>query len=246
MEPGVIKSAGRVLALFEHLRELRAPVTVTDVANALSIPTSSSSILLKSLLKLGYLVYDNETRRFRPTYRVALLGDWLMESIYENGPVSKMMEEIARETGEAVLLGQQNHATLQYVHVVPSSYSVRLHIPVGTLRPMTCTATGKMLLSVKENGEIRSIVRRSNAEAQDDDHRVSETPFMLEIEQIRKQGFAETCGHMTAGAAVLAMLVPAESGTPPLALGIGGVTERIIAAKSALLEVMQRHLGARK
>ncbi|MGL5838332.1 MAG: IclR family transcriptional regulator [Sphingorhabdus sp.] len=246
MDRGVIKSAGRVLALFEHLREVGTPVTVTDIANALQIPTSSASVLLKSLLSLGYLVYDNKTRRYRPTYRIALLGDWLLESTYDDAPISRIMAQIGKETGEAVLLGQQNQATLQYVHVVPSSYPVRLHIPVGTQRPMTCTATGKVLLSIKANQEIRAIVRRNNAEAQDDNHRVSETAFMEEMERVRAQGFAETCGDMTAGAAVIAMLVPVESGTPPLAIGVGGVMERVAIARDHLIEVMRKHLGGRK
>jgi len=242
VERGLIKSASRVLALFEHLRERREPVTVSEVAKALGMPQSSASMLLKTIEALGYISYSGETRKFRPTYRLALLGEWIQDSMFESGPLTKAMGALGAESRETIILGQQNKSQVQYLHIIQASYPVRLHLPTGTLRPMTCAATGQVLLSLKPDQEARAIVRRNNADVKEDFQRVNEAEFMRELGRIRARGYAETNGNMTPGASVLAMAVPVEAGAMPLALGVGGPTERIEKRREELLALMRRYL----
>lgn len=242
VERGLIKSASRVIALFEHLRERREPVTVSEVAKALDMPQSSASMLLKTIETLGYVSHSVETRKFRPTYRLALLGDWIQDSMFQSGPLTKAMEALGRESSETIILGQQNKSQVQYVHIIQASSPVRLHLPLGTLRPMTCAATGQVLLSLKPDKEARAIVRRNNADVRKDRQRVNEMEFMHELGRIRERGYAETMGNMTPGASVLAMPVPVEAGAMPLALGVGGPTERIVERRDALLALMRRYI----
>ncbi|MGZ3338702.1 MAG: helix-turn-helix domain-containing protein, partial [Reyranella sp.] len=52
-----IKSAERALAILEYFQEKRRAATVGDIAGALSLPQSSTSMLVKCLVSLGYLEY---------------------------------------------------------------------------------------------------------------------------------------------------------------------------------------------
>jgi DNA-binding IclR family transcriptional regulator len=239
---GLIKSASRVLALFEHLRERREAVTVSDVARALDMPQSSASMLLRTIETLGYLRYDGETRKFRPTFRLALLGDWVHDTTFDGAGVTKAMIAISRACGETIILGQQNKSQVQYVQIIQANYPVRLHLRAGTSRPMTCAATGHALLSLKPDKDVRAVVRRNNADVEENWQRVNESRFMRQIEQIRTRGYAETRGDMTPGASVLAMTVPVAEGAAPLALGIGGPTERIDERRDELLALLDKHL----
>lgn len=238
-----IKSAQRTLAVFEYFQAHRRAATVGEIADALGMPQSSASMLLKSLLSLGYLDYAAATRKFRPTYRVAVLGSWLHTSLFDRGPLTDIAEALGRETRETASLGLQNGPHMQYVHIVESIEPVQLNIRVGTLRPMTCAAMGRVLLVPKKDPEIRAIVRRNNADATDDAHRVLEREFMAEIEEIRRQGYAESRGKMTPGANTIAMLVPLPSDATPLAIGVGGPMERIGARRDTILAAMRRHLS---
>jgi DNA-binding IclR family transcriptional regulator len=239
-----IKSAERVLAILEYFQEQKRAATVGDIAGALALPQSSTSMLLKCLVSLGYLEYDEGSRLLRPTYRVALLGNWIQKSFFKHGPLTDTMEAIQREIGETVVLGRRNGSSMQYVHIVDASYAVRLIIQSGTLRPMTRAALGMMLLTQKPDHEIRAIVRRNNADAADDRHRVNERTFLAEIEDIRRQGFAESKGRMISSASTIAMLVPADERATPLAIGVGGPIERIGRRRKEIIEVMRRHLSA--
>ena len=72
-----VKSATRVLEIFEYFDEVRRPVTIQDVAQALSYPHSSTAALLKSLVSLGYLEHDDRGKTFFPSIRISLLGNWV-------------------------------------------------------------------------------------------------------------------------------------------------------------------------
>lgn len=244
VSPSVIKSAHRVLAILEYFQERRRSATVGDIAGALRLPQSSASMLVKSLVSLGYLEYGDKTRLLRPSYRVALLGNWIQKSFFKHGPLTDTMEAIQQDIGETVVLGRQNGPLMQYVHIVDASYAVRLIIHTGTLRPMTRSALGLMLLTQRPEHQIRAIVRRNNADAEDSQQRVNERALLAEIDEFKRQGYAESKGRMIASASTIAMLVPADKKTTPLAIGVGGPIDRISRRREEIVGVLRRHLAA--
>ncbi len=140
-----IKSAMRTLALLEYFRRVKASAAVTEISAALGIPQSSTSVLLKSLVSLNYLEYDAETRRFLPSYRVALLGDWIQRARFGDERITDIMERLQDDTGETVMLGQQIGAGLQYLHVVQTTYRIQFMVHVGEIRPISRTGLGQIL-----------------------------------------------------------------------------------------------------
>jgi len=78
----VVKSAARVLEVFEYFAGRKTPATVGEVCSALGYPQSSTSVLLKSLLTLGYLSYDQSSRRYAPSVKVASLSEWIPEHLH--------------------------------------------------------------------------------------------------------------------------------------------------------------------
>jgi len=242
--PSVIKSAHRALAILEYFQERRRSATVGDIAEGLRLPQSSTSMLVKSLVALGYLEYGERSRLVRPSYRVALLGNWIQKSFFKHGPLTDTMEAIQQDIGETVVLGRQNGPLMQYVHIVDASYAVRLIIHTGTLRPMTRSALGLMLLSQRPDHQVRAIVRRNNADTDDPHVRVNERALLAEIEDIRRLGYAESQGRMIASANTIAMLVPADKKATPLAIGVGGPLDRISRRRVEIIDALRRHVAA--
>jgi DNA-binding IclR family transcriptional regulator len=201
-------------------------------------------MLVKSLVSLGYLEYGEKSRLLRPSYRVALLGNWIQKSFFKHGPLTDTMEAIQQDIGETVVLGRQNGPSMQYVHIVDASYAVRLMIQIGTLRPMTRSALGLMLLTQRPEHQIRAIVRRNNADTDDNELRVNERALLAEIDEIRAQGYAESKGRMIASASTIAMLVPADKKGTPLAMGVGGPIDRISMRREEIVDVLRRHLAS--
>ena len=54
LQRSTVKSAARVLAILEYFDDLQRPSTVTEIAEELTYPQSSTSALLRSLVSMGY------------------------------------------------------------------------------------------------------------------------------------------------------------------------------------------------
>ena len=76
----VVKSAERVLAIFEVFEAERRPLRISELVSRLEIPQSSTSTLMKTLVARGLVEFDPDHRTFKPTVRLAFLGNWVVGS----------------------------------------------------------------------------------------------------------------------------------------------------------------------
>jgi DNA-binding IclR family transcriptional regulator len=232
----------RTLALLEHFRRTKASAAVTEISDALGMPQSSTSMLLKSLVALNYLEYDTETRRFLPSYRVALLGDWIQRARFGDERITDIMDRLQADIGETVMLGQQVGVGLQYLHVVTTTHRIQFTVNIGEVRPISRTGLGQMLLSSKSNSQVRAIVRRNNADGSDVPAHFRETAIIQEMEAIRQRGYSETRGRTTPGANTIGMLVRSSSKQSLLAIGIGGPIDRMDSKRQEIIDALRYRL----
>ncbi len=233
MDP--IKSAQRTLALLELFSLRRRSLTVGEIVRDLGIPQASASMLLKSLATLGYLTYDSVARTYLPTLRVVLLGAWIGHSFSETQVLSRRLGALRDEfAGLSAFIGIQNGPWAQYILV--QDEPGRMMIASGQLRLLTCSALGRIFLSLKRDGDVRIWARRCNAEAEDERHRVSEAAFLRVIQQVRRQGYAETFGDWRAENGAIAVSVPSPVGDMPLGVGIGGSLDLLNRQRQAIID----------
>ncbi len=237
-----IKSARRVLEIFEYFAEKHTPATVNDLSASLGYPQSSTSQLLKSLLILGYLRYDVATRTYRPTLRVMLLGSWVHDEIFGQSSVMSLLESLHREFGHSVIVGMQQGIHVRYVVTLCGVQTGLPPFATGTLRPVCRAAVGKMLLARKSKSEIALIARRANAQETDAKKRVAVPDLVAEIDLCRRRGWAESSGGVVAGRNVIATALPAIPHQPELAIGLGGPQEVIASQREIIVERL-RELG---
>lgn len=238
---GVVKSARRVIEVFEFFADRRRPATVGEVAEVLGYPQSSTSVLMRSLVRLRYLDYDRDSRRFVPTVRVALLGGWVHDQLFSDVSLLRLMQQLREETGDpntSILLGMQNDIYVQYIHVLQSHPPVRFYVTPGSLRPLCRAAIGRVLLSLKPDVEVLALVRRINAEEREAEKRIRPTELLAELDRVRQQGYAYTEGTVMPGTGVIAMEVPTPAGQPPMALGIGSSIEHLRSAREHLVNIL--------
>lgn len=233
-----IKSAERTLALFELFSLHQKPLTVGDIARHLGMPQSSVTMLVRNLLKLGYLEHDRLSRTYLPTIRIMLLGSWLHRMMERQGDLEANLDRLLFEVQETVVVGIQNGIFSQYVSAQLPEDPSRMEVQSGMLRPITRTAVGRALLSRKPDAEIDMIVRRCNAEVEPD-LRFNPAEFMAMMRDVRRNGYAETAGDMTPGYAAVAIAVDAPIGTIPIAVGVGAPSARTAEKKETILAALR-------
>jgi IclR family transcriptional regulator, KDG regulon repressor len=222
-----IKSAERTLAIFELFSVRQEMLTVGDVSKSLDIPQPSVSMLLKNLTNMGYLEYDAPKRRYAPTLRVMLLNSWLLDRYEGTAKFVPILKSLLLELQETVFIGMQNKSTAQYILVMTPKNRDSLLITSGMHRSLTCSAMGRILLSMTGEEELHRWIRRCNAEATDPRFRVREAPYLDLIAADRSKGYAETAGDISPGFGAIAVAVPSPLGGTPLAIGAGARVERI-------------------
>ncbi|HOA95406.1 MAG TPA: helix-turn-helix domain-containing protein, partial [Quisquiliibacterium sp.] len=144
-----VKSARRVLEILERFEAEKRPLGVSEIAQVLGYPLSSTSMLLNTLARLGYLNLDPASRKFAPTMSVAMLGDWIVSGDEGRSRVKGVIDDARRLTGLTAVLSTRNGIDVQYVYVLRAPESnFRSRSPgAGTLRPILRSSPGIALMA---------------------------------------------------------------------------------------------------
>ena len=150
---GPVKSAQRVIDIFELYARSKVPATLSAVASALAMPKSSCLALLKTLELNGYLyevrpqIGYYPTRRWLDRAQVIAAHDPLIETI------RPAMDDLRDRTGETVILGKPAGGRVMYIEVVESAETLRYTAVAGQFKPLHGTASGKAILAAMAEEE---------------------------------------------------------------------------------------------
>jgi DNA-binding IclR family transcriptional regulator len=238
---GTVKSAGRVLQIFEFFDEIQREARVAEIADRLAFPQSSASILLKCLVDLGYLDYLPEARSFLPSPRITLIGAWLDKGPIRDGSLVRMVEEISQRTGDTVIIAARHGIYSQYIYVMQARSAMRFHVPQGSRRLVVWSATGFALLVQSTDSVVRALCTRTNAEAPEGQARISFNQSWNRIQQVRDKGYFFSRGLVTPGAGSIAMPLPygIDILERPLAVAVSGLLDDFVTREQSIVELMK-------
>jgi len=245
VENNLVKSAGRVLEILEYFDDLQRHSSVMEIADALGYPQSSTSALLRSLVTMGYLNYDAQKRTYITSSRVALLGSWVNSPFFAEGTVISMMKELNEETHDTVVLAVRNGQHIQYIHVIQATSPARLHVTLGTVRPLAASSAGYAMLSTMTDAEITRVVMRANAEADEGEPLIKTRALLDEIASVRQKRYAFTCDMVTRGGGMIAAPLPRMAGQPQMVVGIGGISEVLRQREGTLATALRTQIERR-
>ena len=244
MNDSVIKTAGRVFEVLEHMRRVRRYITVREVSEELGYPLSSSQVLLKSIAQLGYLRYDTRRRAYIATPRLALLGDWVLEGMATMGVNFQTLEELARETGFTAILGVENDIHVQYTHVVLGGRkTTQFRVQPGTRRLLCMSSLGWALLSKESREHLGRMVTRTNSHLSASGQQVSLQEVEEHVRQALEQGYAYSAGATNPDRAMIGVTTQVDDVGMRYAVGISGPLEEISARKDEIAWLLKARVA---
>jgi DNA-binding IclR family transcriptional regulator len=239
------RSIKRTLEVLEYFDEFHPSASVGEIARELGYPQSSTSILLKSLMVLGYLAYDEKTRTYRPTARVAMLGRRIRPYFFGDGNVMAALNELNERTGELIFIAARAGFSIHYIYVVPAINPLRMHLRAGATRPVLGSAIGHLFLSTLPDDEVARTVQRA-AQHGPKEPAPDLASILRSVRDIRQKGYVLSDRTMTPGGGVLAMMLPGDAGGEPMAICLGGVGSVILENSekfvAAMHDVIERHV----
>ena len=155
-----VKTAIRTVNLFEAFSRRKGPMTLTQIAEALSAPISSCHGLVRTLSARGYLYTSERNRAIYPTKRLLEIAntiaahDPVLESIVPE------LEALRDATNETVLLGRRQGEAILYLDGIEGGQTLRYSAGAGDIKPMHSSAIGKAFLGRLDAGERAALVAR--------------------------------------------------------------------------------------
>lgn len=233
-----IKTARRAFEVLELFQAQRTPLRLQDICSTLDYPASSASALLKSMVALGYLRYDKAGRTYMPTMKIADLGGWVQSAIFGDGSLMRAMHALSDRFGETVTLAVQSDLHAQYVYLIQSRLPIWYLPPIGTIRPLTASGGGLLMLAAKSDAEIRKVWKRL------DFHRVDAARptlavVMAQVTLCRRQGWIFSKHRIEPGAGGISVPLEDPHFGRGYALGIHGPVERLEAREAEIVQALR-------
>jgi DNA-binding IclR family transcriptional regulator len=154
-----VKTALRVVEIFEAFAKEQKPLSLTRIARDLEAPVSSCQALLKTLINLGYVYETGAWHAYYPTGRLLSMAEQISrcDPVLEN--VMPSLRELNHSTNETILFSKLNlHKRVVLLYAVESTYPVRYSEQPGTQTEPHASTTGHALLSTLDPSERRRLL----------------------------------------------------------------------------------------
>ncbi|MBT2726386.1 IclR family transcriptional regulator [Bacillus sp. ISL-75] len=154
-----VKSAERVLQVFELLAHNPDGLLIKEISEKLSFPQSSTSNLIATLLKQGYLSLDS-MKKYKLGAKLVHIGTMAMENLDISLQAKPYLEKLMQSVQETVFMATLSGEDLVYLTKINSNRSIRTTAQTGYSKPLYCTGLGKTFLANMADEERKGILDR--------------------------------------------------------------------------------------
>ncbi|QIE46237.1 IclR family transcriptional regulator [Pseudohalocynthiibacter aestuariivivens] len=203
---GTIPTNLRLLMVLEELARAGVPVTPTEVNQTLGLPKPTIHRLFGTLEKEGFIQREIDGRGYAPGGRLRRLSTDVLSSLRIRTARIAILTRLAQAVGETCNIALPDREGMIYLERVESKWPLRIQLPVGTMVPFYCTASGKMYLSQLDEKHLRNYATTGALEARTNATITHPDALLDEVRAIRKRGYATDNAEFMDG--MIAVAVP--------------------------------------
>lgn len=236
MRENTVQSVDRALQLIEIVSQHRNGCGVTELAHTLEISKATVFRLVSSLVNYGYIEQHPETKNYKLGYKLLELNTRLLDSIdlrTQALPFLKALEDLSNEVVHLVV---PNGGEVVYIEKLEGNETLRMHSQVGKRAPMHCTGVGKVILAYLPEPVLKKIIEEKGLPKITIHTIDNEQDLLIELEQIRNQGFGFDLEENEIGISCIAAPIFNHKGEITAALSISGPTLRMTHEKMESLK----------
>jgi DNA-binding IclR family transcriptional regulator len=190
-----LESAGVILRL---INSLKRQVTVTDLVDHLAMPKSSASRLLRQMEDEGFLERDAQTRAFGPALMILELSRLVRATTQLFPLLQQALQGLCAASGHTGYISVLDGTEVVVLFVQSGSHPLRLMTYPGHRSPAWATSTGRALLALESEAEVRERFAgdlpavSANAPADVD-------ALLVRLAEVRGQSYADALNEAIAG-----------------------------------------------
>lgn len=186
----IIQSVDRALKILDLFDEHNVEMTITEISEQMMLHKSTVHSLLKTLQKHHYIEQNTENGKYKLGMKLFERGNSVIHSLDLRGIAKQFLLKLSMETGLTVHLVILDGKEGVYIDKVEGIAATVLYSRIGRRVPIHSSGVGKALVAFKKPEELNKILDSYVFKGQTDNTITSEEAFLLELENIRRDGYA--------------------------------------------------------
>ena len=223
----VVSSLVRGLQILSTFTVARPSLKVSEIAEINNLDQATVFRFVYTLEKLGYLIRDEETKRYRQGLRMLTISLPAREGIIVRQVALPIILELAKIVNETVRLAVLDGVDTVMVAVAEIPDRIYFRTNIGERLPTFATALGKVLLAYQPIETWEHLISQLNITQKFMQSEFSIDLFKKELVQIRQQGFTLQNGELIVGLGSIAAPVFDHRNSIVAAIDISGLSSQI-------------------
>jgi IclR family transcriptional regulator, KDG regulon repressor len=217
-----VQSLGRAFAILEAVARHRDGIGLADLSKLVGLHNSTTFHLAKTLVSLGYLRQERDSKRYRIGRPLFALAASALDEIEMVNLATPVLQELSRDTGESSHFSVRMGDSVVVIARTGGPGAFQLAERVGVVRPAHCTALGKVMLASLSEDQLKRFLERVELKPWTEKSITDIPTLVREVAKVRRTGVAYDEGEFNLEVRCIAVPVKAFTGQIVGALGISG------------------------
>jgi IclR family transcriptional regulator, KDG regulon repressor len=244
---GGVQSLGRAFAILEQVARHREGISLAELAKLVGLHTSTTFHLAKTMVSLGYIRQERETKRYRVGRPLFALAASALDEIEMVNLATPIMEDLSRETGETSHFAVRMGDSVVVIARTSGPGAFQLTDRVGVVRPAHCTALGKIILAGLRPDQLKRFLERVELVPSTKKSITDPNVLLREIAEIRRSAVAVDDGEFNPEVRCIAVPVYNFTGDVVGALGVSGpiwrMTDQLLQSRAKSVKAAASRLS---
>lgn len=233
-----VKTAGRVIDLFEVFATLKRPATLSELSREMEIPVSSCFNLLRTIENRGYLYAVKPRGGMYPTKRILELARVIAANDPIAARVTSFLQALRDDSGETIVFAKRRDTHVVYLDVLESPHRIRYSAQIGEVREMYSNSIGKAIMSHLPLKERHALYAEMSMTKHTPATLTTRRDLDADIEKSVKRGWFSNVGETVSD--VMSVAVPVAVGGDICGISLVGPIHRMKPQLARHIERIQR------
>ena len=222
-----VQSVRRACMLLDQVAQTPHGLSLAALSRELKLHTSTTFHIAKTLVSIGYLRQDDLTKTYRIGSSVFALASAALDEVELVNAARPVLAELGTSTGETSYFGAMAGEKLVVLAKHDGTGAIRINDRIGNVRPLHCTALGKVMLAARSEDELDAYLESATLEIFTPRTLRTKERLRAEIDEVRRTGIAFDDGEVSDELRCAAAPVSDFSGRVVGTLGISGPSWRL-------------------
>ncbi len=224
----LVSSLVRGLKILSTFTPSQPALKVSEIAEKTGIDQATVFRFVYTLEKLGYLVRDKETKRYRQGVKMLTISLPARSGIAVRDKALPIMTELSKRINETVKATVLDDVDIVTIAVLEVMDKLVYPTPIGHRAPAYCTAMGKVLLAFQPVENWDKLISRIDFLPRTEQTIVDPAAFRAELANVRRQGYAIQDGELVVGYSSIAAPIFGHDHTVAAAMNISGLSIEVL------------------